>query len=87
MDNNKLYAYLLSLLAIIVVVLSSIIFYYNIRQSEMMLLLIDKGINPAVIKCTEVSWKLTSNYVICKEILDNAGLSKKEAIKLIEELK
>lgn len=87
MEDNKLYAYLWSLLAVVVVVVSSSAFYTNIHQSELPLRLIEQGISPAVARCTDVSWNITSNYVICKEVLANSRLTKKEATKLAEELK
>ena len=86
-SEEKFYAYIMSLVAIVAIALISGLIYYNLEQGKLPLLLVEKGINPAVVRCINVSWSITSNYIICNKILANEGLSKKEAKKLVEELR
>lgn len=84
--ENKFWAYIWSIVIIGFVTMGAFVLHYNLERDRLPLKFTEAGISPAVVKCTNVSWSITSNYFICKKVLSNAGLTKEEAEKLVDGL-
>lgn len=85
--EEKLWAFFFACITIIVVIIASCITFYKTEQDKLPLRLVDKGVNPAVAQCIDVSWTISSNYIICSKVLANEKLTSKEAKELVKGLK
>lgn len=85
-SEEQFWAWLWGLAAIVVIVIASCITYYNTEGYRTSIELAKLGVNPAIIKCMDISWIQTGNHDICKAILTGTGLSIGETRDLIENL-
>lgn len=56
-------------------------------DNEIMLKLVDQGVSPAVMECLNRNWSTVSVHNICKTVLTNYNLTRKEAEELVNELR
>lgn len=56
-------------------------------DNEIMLKLVEQGVQPAVMECLTRNWNQIPEYEICKTVLTNNNLTREEAEILVDELR
>lgn len=56
-------------------------------DNEIMLLLVEQGVSPAVMECLTRNWNQIPEYEICKTVLTNNDLTREEAEELVNGLR
>lgn len=56
-------------------------------DNEIMLKLVEQGVQPAVMECLTRNWNQIPEYEICKTVLTNNDLTREEAEELVNKLR
>lgn len=88
-DNALLMGFWICVAFVICFVASLLVFPSMDKPSdnEIMLKLVEQGVQPAVMECLTRNWNQIPEYEICKTVLTNNDLTRKEAEILVDELR